>query len=71
MKIVSLKDKKDKCKKERKCECGEIIPKRKPGEEKIKECPKCKKPLPEKEHKFKKHFKKMMKFMMMMRMMKI
>ena len=28
--------------KERKCECGEVIPKRKEGEPKIKECPKCK-----------------------------
>ena len=36
--------------KERKCECGEIIPKRKEGEPKIKVCPKCGKDLPKKQH---------------------
>ena len=38
--------------KERKCECGEIIPKRKEGEPKVKVCPKCRKDLPKKEHGF-------------------
>ena len=55
--------------KERKCECGEVIPKRKPGEPKIKECPKCKKALPKKEHGFGLRCHKRMKFMKMMKMM--
>ena len=58
--------------KERKCECGEIIPKRKEGEPKIKVCPKCGKDLPKKEHGFGMRCHKMrkwMKFMHMMQMM--
>ena len=55
--------------KERKCECGEVIPKRKPGEPKIKECPKCKKELPKKHHGFGMRCHKRMKFMQMMAMM--
>ena len=55
--------------KERKCECGEIIPKRKPGEPKIRECPKCKKELPKKCHGFGMRCRKRMKFMKMMHMM--
>ena len=54
--------------KERKCECGEVIPKRKPGEEKLKECPKCKKPLPKKCHGFGMRCHKMKKLMRMMQM---
>ena len=54
--------------KERKCECGEIIPKRKPGEPKIRECPKCKKDLPKKCHGFGMRCRKRMKFMKMMQM---
>ena len=57
-----------KCK-ERKCECGEVIPKRKEGEPKIKICPKCGKDLPKKEHGFGMRCHKMMKYMHMMRMM--
>ena len=52
--------------KERKCECGEVIPKRKEGEPKIKVCPKCGKDLPKKQHGFGMRchkMKKMMKFM--------
>ena len=55
--------------KERKCECGEVIPKRKPGEQKIKECPKCKKELPKKCHGFGMRCHKMKKFMKFMKMM--
>ena len=58
--------------KERKCECGEVIPKRKEGEPKIKVCPKCGKDLPKKEHGFGMRCHKMrkwMKFMHMMQMM--
>ena len=58
--------------KERKCECGEVIPKRKEGEPKIKVCPKCGKDLPKKEHGFGMRchkMKKWMKFMHMMQMM--
>ena len=55
--------------KERKCECGEVIPKRKPGEPKIKECPKCKKVLPKKCHGFGMRCHKMKKFMKFMKMM--
>ena len=54
--------------KERKCECGEIIPKRKKGEPKIKECPKCKKELPKKEHHFGMRCRKMKKLMKYMSM---
>ena len=60
--------------KERKCECGEIIPKRKHGEPKIKDCPKCGKELPKKHHGFGMRchkMKKFMKFMFMMKMMKM
>ena len=59
--------------KERKCECGEIIPKRKEGEPKIKNCPKCGKELPKKPHGFGMRchkMKKFMKFMFMMKMLK-
>ena len=59
--------------KERKCECGEIIPKRKEGEPKIKVCPKCGKDLPKKKHGFGMRchkMKKWMKFMYMMHMMR-
>ena len=59
-------------KKERKCECGEIIPKRKEGEPKIKVCPKCGKDLPKKKHGFGMRCRKMrkwMKFMYMANMM--
>ena len=59
--------------KERKCECGEIIPKRKEGEPKIKSCPKCGKELPRKHHGFGMRchkMKKFMKFMFMMKMLK-
>ena len=38
--------------KERKCECGEVIPTRKEGEPKLKACPKCGKELPKKHHGF-------------------
>lgn len=55
--------------KERKCECGEVIPKRKPGEPKIRECPKCKKALPKKPHGFGMNCHKRIKFMKMMQMM--
>ena len=58
--------------KERKCECGEIIPKRKEGEPKIKVCPKCGKDLPKKKHGFGMRCRKMrkwMKYMTMMNMM--
>ena len=41
---------KEKCKKEKKCECGEVVPKREPGQPKIKVCPKCNKDLPKKCH---------------------
>ena len=54
--------------KERKCECGEVIPKRKEGEPKVKVCPKCGKDLPKKKHGFGMRchkMKKMMKFMNM------
>ena len=57
--------------KERKCECGEVIPKRKEGEPKIKVCPKCGKDLPKKHHGFGMRchkMKKMMKFIWMMKM---
>ena len=57
--------------KERKCECGEVIPKRKEGEPKVRVCPKCKKELPKKHHGFGMRchkMKKMMKFMQMMNM---
>ena len=57
--------------KERKCECGEVIPKRKEGEPKVKECPKCKKALPKKHHGFGMRchkMKKLMKYMQMMNM---
>ena len=57
--------------KERKCECGEVIPKRKPGEPKIKECPKCKKALPKKCHGFGMRCHKMKKFMKFMKMMQM
>ena len=60
------------CHKERKCECGEVIPKRKEGEPKIKVCPKCGKDLPKKKHGFGMRCHKMrkwMKFMYMMNMM--
>lgn len=57
--------------KERKCECGEVIPKRKPGEPKIKECPKCKKELPKKCHGFGMRCHKMKKFMKFMKMMQM
>ena len=60
--------------KERKCECGEVIPKRKEGEPKIKVCPKCGKDLPKKKHGFGMRchkMKKWMKFMKMMRMMRM
>ena len=60
------------CHKERKCECGEVIPKRKEGEPKIKVCPKCGKDLPKKKHGFGMRchkMKKWMKFMYMMNMM--
>ena len=59
--------------KERKCECGEVIPKRKEGEPKVKVCPKCGKDLPKKEHGFGmgcRKMRKMMKFMHMMKMFK-
>ena len=59
--------------KERKCECGEIIPKRKEGEPKVKNCPKCGKELPKKQHGFGMRchkMKKFMKFMFMMKMLK-
>ena len=49
--------------KERKCECGEIIPKRKEGEPKIKACPKCGKDLPKKNHGFGMRCHKMKKIM--------
>ena len=55
--------------KERKCECGEIIPKRKEGEPKIKVCPKCGKDLPKKQHGFGMRCHKMRKFMKYMFMM--
>ena len=55
--------------KERKCECGEIIPKRKEGEPKIKVCPKCGKDLPKKEHGFGMRCRKMRKWMRFMHMM--
>ena len=57
--------------KERKCECGEIIPKRKQGEPKIKVCPKCGKDLPKKQHGFGMRCHKMRKFMKYMFMMKM
>ena len=57
--------------KERKCECGEIIPKRKEGEPKIKVCPKCGKDLPKKQHGFGMRCHKMRKFMKYMFMMKM
>ena len=57
--------------KERKCECGEIIPKRKEGEPKIKNCPKCGKDLPKKHHGFGMRCHKMKKFMKFMFMMKM
>jgi hypothetical protein len=57
--------------KERKCECGEVIPKRKPGEPKIKECPKCKKELPKKCHGFGMKCRKTKKFMKFMKMMQM
>ena len=57
--------------KERKCECGEVIPKRKEGEPKIKVCPKCGKDLPKKEHGFGMRCHKMKKFMKYMWMMKM
>ena len=49
--------------KERKCECGEVIPKRKEGEPKVKVCPKCGKDLPKKEHGFGMRCRKMRKMM--------
>ena len=49
--------------KERKCECGEVIPKRKEGEPKIKVCPKCGKDLPKKKHGFGMRCHKMKKLM--------
>ena len=49
--------------KERKCECGEVIPKRKEGEPKIKVCPKCGKDLPKKNHGFGMRCHKMKKMM--------
>ncbi len=61
---------KHKCK-ERKCECGEVIPKRKEGEPKIKVCPKCGKNLPKKKHGFGMRCHKMRKWMKMMHMMRM
>ena len=55
--------------KERKCECGEVIPKRKEGEPKIKVCPKCGKDLPKKQHGFGMRCHKMKKYMKFMQMM--
>ena len=55
--------------KERKCECGEIIPKRKEGEPKIKVCPKCGKDLPKKKHGFGMRCHKRRKWMRFMHMM--
>ena len=57
--------------KERKCECGEVIPKRKEGEPKLKTCPKCGKDLPKKPHGFGMRCHKMKKFMKFMHMMKM
>ena len=57
--------------KERKCECGEVIPKRKEGEPKVKVCPKCGKDLPKKCHGFGMRCHKMKKFMKYMHMMKM
>ena len=57
--------------KERKCECGEVIPKRKEGEPKIKVCPKCGKDLPKKHHGFGMRCHKMKKFMRFIWMMKM
>ena len=59
------------CHKERKCECGEVIPKRKEGEPKIKVCPKCGKDLPKKEHGYGMRCRKMIKWMKFMRMMQM
>ena len=57
--------------KERKCECGEVIPKRKEGEPKIKVCPKCGKDLPKKMHGFGMRCHKMKKWMRFMEMMRM
>ena len=59
------------CHKERKCECGEIIPKRKEGEPKIRVCPKCGKDLPKKKHGFGMRCHKMRKWMRFMHMMQM
>ena len=49
--------------KERKCECGEPVPKRKEGEPKAKVCNKCGKDLPKKPHGFGMRCRKMRKLM--------